>query len=83
METIRRAITSALVLAGVGAAAYFLLLDDKARESLRDAAVTTYDEVSVVTKKVMGIVDERLNAVPPDSAENRQRTREQWEAIGY
>jgi hypothetical protein len=83
VDAIRRALTSALILAGAGAATYFLLLDDGARESLKDAILTTYDEVSAVTRKAMGIVDERLNAIPPDSAENRQRTREQWEAIGY
>jgi hypothetical protein len=83
MATIRQTIAGIAVTVGVGAAAYHLLLNDRAREDLKSAALSTYQDVYATTRKVMGIVNERLNAIPSDGEENRLRTREQWEAIGY
>jgi hypothetical protein len=71
------------ILVGAGAAAYFFLLNDRARDDLKKAVTSTYQDVSATTRKVMGVVNEHLNAIPSDGEENRLRTREQWEAIGY
>lgn len=65
--------TSAVLLAG----AYYLLLSDDAKRSVRESV----DEVRHAAREVGRVVDG--NGEASEGLPNRRRTEEMWRALGY
>ena len=65
--------TSAVLLAG----AYYLLLSDDAKRSVRESV----DEIKHAAREVGKAVDGNEDA--SDYLPNRRRTEEMWRALGY
>jgi hypothetical protein len=83
MEIVKRVLMQAAVLGAAGAIVYRFFLDDAAREDLKDATLSTVENIQGIYEKVSGFVEERLDAVPSDGEANLNRTKEQWASIGY
>jgi hypothetical protein len=83
MEIVKRVLMQAAVLGAAGAVVYKFFLDDAAREDLKDATLSTIENIQGVYEKVSGFVEEHLDAVPSDGKANLIRTKEQWASIGY
>ena len=69
------------MVAGTGAFAYTVLLDDRAKEDLKGAVRTVRDSYL----RIQGVIDDIRGLVmnDEDPLPNRQRTLEQWQALGY
>ena len=69
-----------LLLGGAGTAAYFFLLDERAKEGLKNG----FKSVQDMYANVKDIVEERQGIVVEEEiAPNKRETIEQWERLGY
>ena len=69
-----------LVLAGAGALAYRILLNDEARSSLKNS----YSSIKGAYSRMTGIIsDMRGIVVGEDELPNVEATRLQWEVLGF
>ena len=74
----RNTIAAALILSGVGFAAYRLLLSDEAKEDLRHATKS----VRVACEKICDTINGAQGTVMEGDLPNRERTRNQWRSLG-
>ena len=74
----RNTIVAALLLSGVGFAAYRLFLSDEAKEDLRHAT----NSVRTACEKICDTINGTQGTVVEGDLPNRERTREQWRSLG-
>ena len=78
MRSLRNTIAAALILSGVGFAAYRLLLSDEAKEDLRHATKS----VRTACEKICDTINGTQGTFMEGDLPNRERTREQWRSLG-
>ena len=80
VRKLRTTLTVAALAAGTVYLAYRLLLSDEAKESIKNGARAVNDAVERMCK----VVDDTQGSVmEEDVLPNRQRTEQQWDALGF
>lgn len=80
VRKLRTTLTIATLAAGTVYLAYRLLLSDEAKESIKSGARTVNDAVERMCKL---IDDAQGSVMEEDVLPNRQRTEQQWDALGF
>ena len=80
VRKLRTTLTVAALAAGTVYLAYRLLLSDEAKESIKNGALAVNDAVERMCK----VIDDAQGSVmEEDVLPNRQRTEQQWDALGF
>lgn len=80
MNRLARGAVVVVVVAGAGIVAYHTLLTEEARERLEATVSTVKDTIARVATVVE---DVKGHEMQEDVLPNREKTRAEWEALGY
>ena len=76
-----RSLIFAGIMTGMGALAYRALLNEEARDSIKELKETFRESKDIIRDKVEEIRGQIMDE--DELSDNRKRTQEQWESLGY